>query len=166
MTELMNRTSVRGRLKVTCRRFPPQGGRRVLYLYGYTNQQIDGLSFPDDVSEPTKEKVAAVTLEVMVLRTEVDMLIKVGLCFLAAMLRLSVSVLLVCFISDISVCVGHPSSPRILQRHHPISHPAGLYQLLPSKLRPHDISRKTNTGQTNAFLQQLRIYIFEHDSVV
>lgn len=54
-----------------------QGGRRVLYLYGYINQQVDGLSFPEDVSEPDKEKVAAVTLEVMVLRTEVDMLIKV-----------------------------------------------------------------------------------------
>ncbi|XP_040921571.1 E3 ubiquitin-protein ligase RNF31-like [Toxotes jaculatrix] len=53
-----------------------KGGRRVLYLYGYTNQQIDGLSFPDEVSEPDAEKVAAVTLEVMTLRTEVDMLIK------------------------------------------------------------------------------------------
>ncbi|XP_045924586.1 E3 ubiquitin-protein ligase RNF31-like [Micropterus dolomieu] len=52
------------------------GGRRVLYLYGYTNQQVDGLSFPDEVAEPDTEKVAAVTLEVMTLRTEVDMLIK------------------------------------------------------------------------------------------
>lgn len=60
--------------------FPPQGGRRVLFLYGYTNQQIDGLSFPDEVSEPDAEKVAAVTLEVMTLRTEVDMLVKVGVC--------------------------------------------------------------------------------------
>uniref|UniRef100_A0A672GYE2 Uncharacterized protein n=1 Tax=Salarias fasciatus TaxID=181472 RepID=A0A672GYE2_SALFA len=55
------------------------GGRRVLYLYGYINQQIDGLSFPDEVIEPNAEKVAEVTLEVMTLRTEVDMLIKV--CF-------------------------------------------------------------------------------------
>ena len=55
----------------------PQGGRRVLFLYGYTNQQIDGLSFPDEVTEPDSAKVAAVTLEVMTLRTEVDMLIKV-----------------------------------------------------------------------------------------
>lgn len=54
-----------------------QGGRGVLYLYGYTNQQVDGLSFPEGVSEPDEGKVAAVTLEVMVLRTEVDMLIKV-----------------------------------------------------------------------------------------
>ncbi|KAI3355465.1 hypothetical protein L3Q82_018304 [Scortum barcoo] len=53
-----------------------QGGRRVLYLYGYTNQQIDGLSFPDEVAEPDADNVAAVTLEVMTLRTEVDMLIK------------------------------------------------------------------------------------------
>ncbi|XP_056869366.1 E3 ubiquitin-protein ligase RNF31-like [Takifugu flavidus] len=53
-----------------------KGGRRVLYLYGYINQQVDGLSFPEDVSEPDKGNVAAVTLEVMVLRTEVDMLIK------------------------------------------------------------------------------------------
>ncbi|XP_030254798.1 E3 ubiquitin-protein ligase RNF31 [Sparus aurata] len=53
-----------------------KGGRRVLFLYGYTNQQIDGLSFPDEVSEPDTEKVAAVTLEVMTLRTEVDMLVK------------------------------------------------------------------------------------------
>ncbi|XP_031141085.1 E3 ubiquitin-protein ligase RNF31 [Sander lucioperca] len=53
-----------------------KGGRRVLYLYGYTNQQIDGLSFPDEVTEPDTPKVAAVTLEVMTLRAEVDMLIK------------------------------------------------------------------------------------------
>lgn len=49
----------------------------MLYLYGYTSQQVDGLSFPDDVSEPDRGKVAAVTLEVMMLRAEVDMLIKV-----------------------------------------------------------------------------------------
>nr|XP_020455386.1 E3 ubiquitin-protein ligase RNF31 isoform X2 [Monopterus albus] len=53
-----------------------KGSRRVLYLYGYTNQQIDGLSFPEEVSEPDTNKVAAVTLEVMTLRTEVDMLVK------------------------------------------------------------------------------------------
>lgn len=57
--------------------FSSQGGRTVLYLYGYTNQQIDGLSFPDDVTEPDAENVAAVTLEVMTLRLEVDMLLKV-----------------------------------------------------------------------------------------
>lgn len=57
--------------------FGPQGGRRVLYLYGYTNQQVDGLSFPDEVEDPDTEKVAVVTLEVMTLRTEVDMIVKV-----------------------------------------------------------------------------------------
>uniref|UniRef100_A0A8C7HEM7 E3 ubiquitin-protein ligase RNF31 n=1 Tax=Oncorhynchus kisutch TaxID=8019 RepID=A0A8C7HEM7_ONCKI len=54
-----------------------QGGRAVLCLYGYSNQQPDGLSFPDEVVEPDIEKVAAVTLEVMSLRMELDMLIKV-----------------------------------------------------------------------------------------
>lgn len=68
-------------------RFLPQGGRRVLYLYGYTNQQIDGLSFPDEVTEPDTEHVAAVTLEVMTLRTEVDMLIKVRICRLSSHLN-------------------------------------------------------------------------------
>ncbi|XP_018589493.1 E3 ubiquitin-protein ligase RNF31 isoform X2 [Scleropages formosus] len=52
------------------------GGRAVLCLYGYTNQQPDGLSFPDDVIEPDTGKVAAVTLEVMTLRMELDLLIK------------------------------------------------------------------------------------------
>lgn len=55
-----------------------QGGRAVLCLYGYTNQQPDGLSFPSDITEPDITKVAAVTLEVMSLRTELDMLIKVS----------------------------------------------------------------------------------------
>ncbi|KAK5877965.1 hypothetical protein CesoFtcFv8_025422 [Champsocephalus esox] len=53
-----------------------KGGRRILFLYGYTNQQIDGLSFPDEVDGPDTAKVASVTLEVMTLRTEVDMVIK------------------------------------------------------------------------------------------
>ncbi|KAK5849762.1 hypothetical protein PBY51_014068 [Eleginops maclovinus] len=53
-----------------------KGSRRILFLYGYTNQQIDGLSFPDEVNEPDTAKVAAVTLEVMTLRTEGDMVIK------------------------------------------------------------------------------------------
>ncbi|XP_066512786.1 E3 ubiquitin-protein ligase RNF31-like isoform X1 [Hoplias malabaricus] len=52
------------------------GGRAVLCLYGYTNQQPDGLSFPDEVTEPDIAKVASVTLEVMSLRMELDMLIK------------------------------------------------------------------------------------------
>ncbi|KAK6299661.1 hypothetical protein J4Q44_G00296940 [Coregonus suidteri] len=53
-----------------------KGGRSVLFLYGYTKQQPDGLSFPDDVTDPDVEKVAAVTIEVMILRMELDMLIK------------------------------------------------------------------------------------------
>ncbi|KAM3860391.1 E3 ubiquitin-protein ligase RNF31-like [Diretmus argenteus] len=53
-----------------------KGGREVLYLYGYTNQQFDGLSFPDNVTDPDSDKVSAVTLEVMTLRLEVGMLIK------------------------------------------------------------------------------------------
>lgn len=87
MINLLKDSLLTGSLKVIhvleqyySRPFPPQGGRRVLFLYGYTNQQIDGLSFPDDITEPDREKVAAVTLEVMTLRTEVDMLIKVRNC--------------------------------------------------------------------------------------
>lgn len=38
---------------------------------------MDGLSFPDDVAEPDREMVAAVTLEVMTVRSEVDMLLRV-----------------------------------------------------------------------------------------
>jgi len=51
----------------------------VLCLYGYSNQQLDGLSFPHDVVEPDVGQVARVTLEVMSLRMELDMLIKVCL---------------------------------------------------------------------------------------
>uniref|UniRef100_A0A671PWH3 E3 ubiquitin-protein ligase RNF31-like n=1 Tax=Sinocyclocheilus anshuiensis TaxID=1608454 RepID=A0A671PWH3_9TELE len=51
-----------------------QGGRAVLNLYGYTNQQQDGLSFPDDVVQPDVGKVASVTLEVMCLRMELDII--------------------------------------------------------------------------------------------
>ena len=57
-----------------------QGGRAVLCLYGYSNQQPDGLSFPDDVTDPDVGRVAAVTLEVMSLRMELEMLIKVCVC--------------------------------------------------------------------------------------
>ncbi|KAG7274090.1 hypothetical protein CRUP_028797 [Coryphaenoides rupestris] len=53
-----------------------QGGRGILFLYGYTTQQVDGLSFPDDITQPDRDKVAAVTLEIMCLRSEVEMLIK------------------------------------------------------------------------------------------
>ncbi|XP_061746510.1 E3 ubiquitin-protein ligase RNF31 isoform X2 [Nerophis ophidion] len=53
-----------------------QGGRAVLALYGYSNQQPDGLSFPDDISDPDVGRVAAVAVEVMSLRMELEMLIK------------------------------------------------------------------------------------------
>ena len=52
----------------------------MLCLYGYSNQQPDGLSFPDDVMDPDVGRVAAVTLEVMSLRMELEMLIKVCVC--------------------------------------------------------------------------------------
>lgn len=52
----------------------------MLCLYGYSNQQPDGLSFPDDVTDPDVGRVAAVTLEVMSLRMELEMLIKVCVC--------------------------------------------------------------------------------------
>ncbi|XP_036377331.1 E3 ubiquitin-protein ligase RNF31-like [Megalops cyprinoides] len=53
-----------------------KGGRDVLCLYGYTNQQPDGLSFPDDVTDPDVAKVSKVAVEVMSLRIELDMFIK------------------------------------------------------------------------------------------
>ncbi|XP_075871631.1 E3 ubiquitin-protein ligase RNF31 [Nelusetta ayraudi] len=53
-----------------------QGGRTVLRLYGYSHQQADGLSFPEDVLDPDVGRVASVTLEVMSLRMELEMLIK------------------------------------------------------------------------------------------
>ncbi|KAK1152937.1 E3 ubiquitin-protein ligase RNF31 isoform X1 [Acipenser oxyrinchus oxyrinchus] len=55
---------------------PIQGGRSVLLLYGYSEQQKDGLSFPDAVQSPEADKVARVTLEVMMLRVELEMLSK------------------------------------------------------------------------------------------
>lgn len=53
-----------------------KGGREVLRIYGYTNQLPDGLSFPDDVTEPDVKRVAEVTVEVMMLRVELDLLVK------------------------------------------------------------------------------------------
>ncbi|XP_004864183.1 E3 ubiquitin-protein ligase RNF31 isoform X1 [Heterocephalus glaber] len=52
-----------------------QGGRDVLRLYGYTEEQPDGLSFPEDQEEPHGHHVAAVTLEVLLLRTELSLLL-------------------------------------------------------------------------------------------
>ncbi|XP_061095037.1 E3 ubiquitin-protein ligase RNF31-like [Conger conger] len=53
-----------------------KGGRAALHLYGYTIQRPDGLSFPDDVTDPDLEKVAAVTVEVMAFCAELELFIK------------------------------------------------------------------------------------------
>ncbi|XP_072296664.1 E3 ubiquitin-protein ligase RNF31 [Eucyclogobius newberryi] len=53
-----------------------QGGRGVLSLYGYSLQEPDGLSFPENILTPDVGRVAAVTLEVMSLRMEIEMIIK------------------------------------------------------------------------------------------
>ncbi|XP_027428430.1 E3 ubiquitin-protein ligase RNF31 isoform X7 [Zalophus californianus] len=53
-----------------------QGGRDVLRLYGYTEEQPDGLSFPEGQEEPDEHQVATVTLEVLMLRTELSLLLQ------------------------------------------------------------------------------------------
>ncbi|XP_078392357.1 E3 ubiquitin-protein ligase RNF31-like, partial [Cetorhinus maximus] len=53
-----------------------QGGRAILRLYGYTVEQSDGMCFPEDVLEPDHGKVAAVTVEVAMLQSELDQLRK------------------------------------------------------------------------------------------
>ncbi|XP_064148405.1 E3 ubiquitin-protein ligase RNF31 isoform X2 [Loxodonta africana] len=53
-----------------------QGGRDVLRLYGYTEEHRDGLSFPEGQEEPDEHQVAAVTLEVLLLRTELSLLME------------------------------------------------------------------------------------------
>ncbi|XP_059952396.1 E3 ubiquitin-protein ligase RNF31 isoform X6 [Mesoplodon densirostris] len=53
-----------------------QGGREVLRLYGYTEEQPDGLSFPEGQKEPDERQVATVTLEVLLLRTELSLLLQ------------------------------------------------------------------------------------------
>ncbi|XP_078501085.1 E3 ubiquitin-protein ligase RNF31 isoform X3 [Lissotriton helveticus] len=52
-----------------------KGGRDILRLYGYTEEQPDGMSFCDEVEEPDTYKVASVTLEVTLLRLELNLLI-------------------------------------------------------------------------------------------
>lgn len=52
-----------------------KGGREILRLYGYTEEQPDGMSFCDKVEEPDTYKVASVTLEVTLLRLELNLLI-------------------------------------------------------------------------------------------
>uniref|UniRef100_A0A8C8LXT4 RBR-type E3 ubiquitin transferase n=1 Tax=Oncorhynchus tshawytscha TaxID=74940 RepID=A0A8C8LXT4_ONCTS len=91
-----------------------QGGRAVLCLYGYSNQQPDGLSFPDEVVEPDIEKVAAVTLEVMSLRMELDMLIKthrleVCVCvFFTSETCIQLSLFLFPFADNCTICAIFP----------------------------------------------------------
>ncbi|KAM5234891.1 E3 ubiquitin-protein ligase RNF31 [Ctenodactylus gundi] len=53
-----------------------QGGRDVLRLYGYTEERPDGLSFPEDQEKPDEHQVATVTLEVLLLRTELSLLLQ------------------------------------------------------------------------------------------
>lgn len=53
-----------------------QGGRDVLRLYGYTEERPDGLSFPGGQEEPDEYQVAIVTLEVLLLRTELNLLLQ------------------------------------------------------------------------------------------
>uniref|UniRef100_A0A3P9LRS3 Uncharacterized protein n=1 Tax=Oryzias latipes TaxID=8090 RepID=A0A3P9LRS3_ORYLA len=97
-----------------------QGGRAVLCLYGYTNQQPDGLSFPSDVTDPDVGKVAAVTLEVMSLRMELEMLIKN--CSICGIFRISAHCL-TCLQGLCSECdrVHHSSPERASHRRTVIS---------------------------------------------
>ncbi|KAI4885278.1 hypothetical protein NFI96_013677 [Prochilodus magdalenae] len=55
---------------------PVKGGRDVLMLYGYTDRQEDGLSFPDDVTAPDVRIASVVATEIMTLREELDLLSK------------------------------------------------------------------------------------------
>ncbi|KAM3821709.1 E3 ubiquitin-protein ligase RNF31 isoform 1-T1 [Vipera latastei] len=52
-----------------------QGGRDVLRLYGYSEQKADGLYFPDHQLEPDIPHVASVTVDVMLLRAELTLLL-------------------------------------------------------------------------------------------
>ncbi|XP_026550055.1 E3 ubiquitin-protein ligase RNF31-like, partial [Notechis scutatus] len=51
------------------------GGRDVLRLYGYSEQKPDGLYFPDSQSEPDIPQVASVTVDVMLLRAELNLVL-------------------------------------------------------------------------------------------
>ncbi|XP_069490100.1 E3 ubiquitin-protein ligase RNF31 isoform X2 [Ambystoma mexicanum] len=53
-----------------------KGGRDILRLYGYTVEQADGMSFLDEVEEPNHDQVASVTLDVTLLRLELNLLLK------------------------------------------------------------------------------------------
>lgn len=55
-----------------------QGGRDVLRLYGYSEEQPDGLCFPEQLQEPDTLQVASITVDVMMLRAELNLLLSVG----------------------------------------------------------------------------------------
>nr|XP_060635962.1 E3 ubiquitin-protein ligase RNF31 [Anolis sagrei ordinatus] len=52
-----------------------QGGRDVLRLYGYSEEQTDGLCFPEHLQEPDIPHVASITVDVMLLRAELNLLL-------------------------------------------------------------------------------------------
>ncbi|XP_058036293.1 E3 ubiquitin-protein ligase RNF31 isoform X3 [Ahaetulla prasina] len=52
-----------------------QGGRDVLRLYGYSEQKADGLYFPESQLEPDIPQVASVTVDVMLLRAELTLVL-------------------------------------------------------------------------------------------
>uniref|UniRef100_A0A672MP97 E3 ubiquitin-protein ligase RNF31-like n=1 Tax=Sinocyclocheilus grahami TaxID=75366 RepID=A0A672MP97_SINGR len=96
-----------------------QGGRAVLNLYGYTNQQQDGLSFPDDVVQPDVGKVASVTLEVMCLRMELDIVHIIIYLILSVRLYHFHSIPLNCSAENCTICGIFPVSahcPTCTQR--------------------------------------------------
>uniref|UniRef100_A0A803TT97 RBR-type E3 ubiquitin transferase n=1 Tax=Anolis carolinensis TaxID=28377 RepID=A0A803TT97_ANOCA len=52
-----------------------QGGRDVLRLYGYSEEQTDGLCFPEHLQEPDIPLVASITVDVILLRAELNLLL-------------------------------------------------------------------------------------------
>ncbi|XP_077171709.1 E3 ubiquitin-protein ligase RNF31 isoform X2 [Paroedura picta] len=52
-----------------------QGGRDVLRLYGYSEEQSDGLCFPEHLQEPDIPRVASITVDIMLLRAELNLLL-------------------------------------------------------------------------------------------
>nr|XP_020664984.1 E3 ubiquitin-protein ligase RNF31-like [Pogona vitticeps] len=54
-----------------------KGGRDVLRLYGYSEEQGDGLCFPEHLLEPDIARVASVTVDIMLLRAELNLLLSI-----------------------------------------------------------------------------------------
>ncbi|XP_044276884.1 E3 ubiquitin-protein ligase RNF31 isoform X2 [Varanus komodoensis] len=52
-----------------------QGGRDVLRLYGYSEEQTDGLCFPEHLQEPDTLRVASITVDIILLRAELNLLL-------------------------------------------------------------------------------------------